>query len=879
MKMFQGLRAIKIFKVFSHTRWLAVLMLILFLAVTFVAWLHARNITRERARILFEHESAEIATMIRERMNIYTNVLYGAVGLFAASKLVERDEWRAYCEKLKIFERIPGLVALRFIERVKKENKEAFIQSVREDTTLSKAGYPDFKIHPDQEKEEYFIVKYIEPFAGNEKMHGLDLSWEPLRWQALEEARDTGQLSATGRITLVIYNKETPCFLVSLPVYRNKAPASTIEERRAALVGFVDVAFEARKLFYTIFGGAEIHPNIDVHVYDGEVQTDEHLLYDNDLCRQGKVLPYKPSYSTVENLEVAGRKWYLLLKTQPAFGLTPSEELLPKLILFGGLLFSFLGAGFLYSLGTSRARALTLAEKMTRDLRRSEEQIRNLMDHANDAIVSADKNGNIIMWNQQAQKIFGYTPMETLNQPLTIIIPERYQKAHLEGIKRVTSGGPSRIIGKTIEVEGRRKDGTEFPMELSLSKMGEGSEIYFTGIIRDISERKKAEEELRQSEEQLRQSQKMETVGQLAGGVAHDFNNLLTAIIGYCELALYKLEPDNPLHKDVGEIKRAANRAATLTRQLLAFGRKQIFQPKVLHLNEVLLEMDKMLRRLIGEEIELKTVLSPALGWARADQAQIEQVISNLILNARDAMPSGGIMTVETRNSELDENYTRNHVDTKAGSFIMVAVTDTGSGMNAETKSHLFEPFFTTKDKAKTSGLGLSTAYGIVKQSGGHISVYSEVGKGSTFKVYLPRVQAAADRKEKAKPAAPAPAGKATVLLVEDEEILRELARTVLERSGYEVLSAGNGVEALALSEKHTEPIHILVTDVVMPKMNGRELAERLTALRPEIKVLYMSGYTDDAVIQRILLEPGAAFLPKPFTPSVFVSKVREMLE
>lgn len=878
--MFQGLRKNIIFKIFSHTRWLAVLMLILFLAVTVVAWLHARNITRERARILFEHQSAEIASMIRERMNIYTNMLYGAVALFAASKSVERDEFYAYFEQLKVFERIPGIVALRFIERVKKENMEAFIQSVREDRTVSETGYPDFTIHPDQEKEDYFVVKYIEPFAGNEKMHGLDLSWEPIRRQALEEARDENKLSATGRITLVIYDKEMPCFLVSLPVYRNKAPLSTVEERRAALVGFVDVAFEVQKLFYYIFGGEAINPNIDIEVFDHAAQTDDHLLYDNDLCRQGKIPTYEATFSAVEDLEVAGRKWSILLKTLPEFGLTPAEELLPKLVLFGGLLFSFLVPGLLYSLSTSRARALNLAGKMTQDLRRSEEQIRNLMDHANDAIVSADKNGNIIMWNQQAQKIFGYTQTEALGQPLTIIIPERYQKAHLEGIKRVTSGGPSRIIGKTIEVEGRRKDGAEFPVELSLSKMGEGSEIYFTGIIRDISGRKKGEEELRLSEEQLRQSQKMETVGQLAGGVAHDFNNLLTAIIGYGELMAYKLEPENPLHKEIKEIKRAADRAAMLTRQLLAFGRRQIFQPKVLNLNDVLLEMDKMLRRLIGEEIELKTVLSPSLGWVRADQSQIEQVISNLVLNARDAMPSGGILTLETRNAELDENYTRNHLDAKAGTYVMMAVTDMGIGMNEEIKSHLFEPFFTTKDKTKTSGLGLSTAYGIVKQSGGHLSVYSEPGKGSTFKVYLPRVQAAVEGEEKAKAAVVRPpAGKETVLLVEDEEILRDLARNVLEINGYKVLSANNGVEALSLSEKHKDPIHILITDVVMPKMNGRELAEKLKVLRPGIKVLYMSGYTDDAVIQRGKLEPGTAFLPKPFTPSVFVAKVREIME
>jgi len=372
----------------------------------------------------------------------------------------------------------------------------------------------------------------------------------------------------------------------------------------------------------------------------------------------------------------------------------------------------------------------------------------------------------------------------------------------------------------------------------------------------------------------------MEAVGRLAGGVAHDFNNLLTAIIGYADLMVTSLDQDDPLRKDAEEIKRAGERAAALTDQLLAFSRKKVLQPLILNLNTTVTNMEKMLRRLIGEHIELILGLDPALGLVKADPGQIEQVIMNLAVNARDAMPQGGRLTIETKNVYLDEEYTHQHVDIQPGPYVMLAVSDTGVGMSKETLSHLFEPFFTTKEMGKGTGLGLSTVYGIVRQSDGHIWVYSELGQGTTFKIYLPRIEEIVESGKRVPVSAKSMQGQETVLLVEDEDIVRDLACRVLSENGYTVLEAHDGREALLICEKYGGPIHLLVTDVVMPGgMSGRQVAERLRTLRPDVKVLYMSGYTDDTIVHHDVLEPGMAFLQKPFMPDILLHKVREVID
>jgi two-component system cell cycle sensor histidine kinase/response regulator CckA len=394
----------------------------------------------------------------------------------------------------------------------------------------------------------------------------------------------------------------------------------------------------------------------------------------------------------------------------------------------------------------------------------------------------------------------------------------------------------------------------------------------------DLAVRKSTEEALLKSEEKLRQSQKLEAVGQLAGGIAHDFNNLLTAITGYSHLSLRNLDPADPMRPNLEEIKKAGERAAALTRQLLAFSRRQILQPKVLNLNSLITDLGKMLCRLIPEDIEFVTVLRPEAAPIYADPGQIEQVLMNLVVNARDAMPSGGKITIETANVDLDAAFAANYDSVKPGPNVMLSISDIGCGMSPETQEHIFEPFFTTREVGKGTGLGLSTVYGIVKQSGGSIWATSELGLGTTFKIFLPQYMTQSEPASAMSTPSELPSGSKTILLVEDERMVRTLVRNILEESGYYVLEATRGTEALRFCEDYKDPIHLMITDLVMPQMGGRELARAVEKLRPEIPVLYMSGYTDDVIMQNDLFDPSASFLEKPFTLEALSTKVRKIL-
>jgi two-component system cell cycle sensor histidine kinase/response regulator CckA len=501
-------------------------------------------------------------------------------------------------------------------------------------------------------------------------------------------------------------------------------------------------------------------------------------------------------------------------------------------------------------------------------LRHSEADFRGLVEHATLGIYRATPDGRFLTVNPALIKMLGYGWVEELLQ-LDIT---RDVYAHPEQRADLTAQFGQRDEART-ETEWKRKDGSLITVRLNVRTVRDpgGQLECYEGLVEDVTEQ-------RSLENQFRQAQRLEAVGRLAGGVAHDFNNILTAITGYSDLLLEDLGPEDPKRPDVEEIKAAALRAAALTRQLLAFSRKQTLQTQVLDLNAVVQTLEKMLRRLIGEDVKLELALASTLGAVRADPGQIEQVILNLAVNSRDAMPNGGRLTIETANVDLDEAYAREHAGVSPGRYVMLAVSDTGVGMDAETRSHMFEPFFTTKELGKGTGLGLATVYGIIKQSGGYVWAYSEPGHGATFKVYLPQVDELPAGAGLPEPVLPVAGGRETVLVAEDDPSVRAIVSDVLTQKGYRVLRALDGQAALELARGHPAEIHLLVTDLVMPGMTGRELAEALTAARPGLRVLYMSGYTDDVVVRHGVLEEGMPYLQKPFTPRALASKVRELL-
>lgn len=643
------------------------------------------------------------------------------------------------------------------------------------------------------------------------------------------------------------------------------------------------------------------------------------------------------------------------------------------------------------------ARANELLHAEVGERRKSETLLQSVLNNTFDGIISIGERGVIETFNTAAERMFGFSHAEVVGKNINMLMPNPYHAEHDGYLAQYLRTGVRKIIGGTREVVGRRKDGSQFPLELTVTefRLADGGDRHFIGAIRDISRRKQAEEhqarlvevleatpdfvgladarlrplfvnragramigiepdadvsgshishfvpewsariieqegipaaigrgtwegetavlaadgreipvsqvivahktadggvrflstimrdlsERRKLEERLHQSQKLEAFGQLAGGVAHDFNNLLTIISGYCECLIDGGDLTGPSREMVDEILKSGDRAATLTRQLLAFSRQQVLQPRVLNLNEVIAETGKMLGRLIGEDVALTMVLCPTLWPVKVDAGQAEQVLMNLAVNARDAMPDGGKLTIETANVELDETYRESNPDVKPGRYAVISVSDTGCGMDEKTKARIFEPFFTTKAPGKGTGLGLATVFGVVKQSGGHVAVYSEPDKGTVFRVYLPKVVGAADTALNVA-AKPAPArGSETVLVVEDAEPLRELVCKILRAQGYQVLEAANGREALEIYRRQIEPVRLVLTDLVMPEMNGRQLAEHLRAQRPDIKVLLMSGFTDNSVFRHGILEAETNFIQKPFSPAALAKKIRDVLD
>jgi two-component system cell cycle sensor histidine kinase/response regulator CckA len=507
--------------------------------------------------------------------------------------------------------------------------------------------------------------------------------------------------------------------------------------------------------------------------------------------------------------------------------------------------------------------------------RESEAKYRGLLEAAPDAMVVVNQAGDIVLLNLQAEKQFGYHRDELVGQQVKNIIPEGFAERLIADDLRSAADALAQQIGTGIELVGRRKDGTQFPIEIMLSPLESADGILVTAAIRNISVRKEAES-------QLLQAQKLESIGRLAGGIAHDFNNMLFVIHGYAELLTddlastnrARLDPDSAL-LSVNAISQAAERAATLTAQLLAFSRQQVISPSVLDLNAAIDALEPMVRQLIGENMRLVVKLDHDAGHIRGDAGQLDQILVNLVVNARDAMPDGGTVTIETENVLVDEPYAISHLDVPPGPYVLLSVTDTGVGMDGFTREHIFEPFFTTKDLGKGTGLGLATTYGIVRQAGGHIWVYSELGIGSSFKLHFPRVDAPVTTELPTVAATPA-IRAGTVLVVEDERVVRDMTTQLLTRSGYEVIAVAGGAEAMIRLVGLDEPIDVLITDVVMPNMSGIELAEWTMDRYPYVGVVLLSGYTAETLNLERVTARGATFVPKPVTSGQLLVAVQQ---
>ena len=521
--------------------------------------------------------------------------------------------------------------------------------------------------------------------------------------------------------------------------------------------------------------------------------------------------------------------------------------------------------------GTSGGGASQARNDLVTMFQKSGKLVTALLESASQAIVSIDRGGRIVLANRRAEEIFGYTREELMGARVEMLLPDSKRAAHSRDRDDYFTRPRARPMGIGMDLAGRRKDGSEVPVEVSLSYVEIDEGVFAIAFVSDISQRK-------QLEEQLLHAQKMEAVGRLAGGVAHDFNNMLTVISGYNRMILDELSTMDPLRGYAEEILKAADRAGALTNQLLAFSRRQIMQPRVFNVNAALIQTQKMLQRLIGEDIELVMNLGVNVGNIKADPGHVEQAIVNLCVNARDAMPLGGHLTIETSNVVLDENYAKTHMGVMPGDFTMIAVSDDGHGMDAETRRHIFEPFFTTKEKGKGTGLGLATVYGMVKQAGGDIWVYSEPGQGTTFKLYFPRVLEPLSESSGTDATLARRSGGETVLVVEDEQAVRDLTVRILQQLGYAILTASSGPEALEISQTHAGHIDLLLTDVVMPNMSGRQLADHIQGSRPKTKVLFLSGYTENTVVHHGVLDAGVDFLPKPFSRENLSRKLREVL-
>lgn len=744
---------------------------------------------------------------------------------------------------LNLMEGLAGLIAVE--KGITRERFEAFAtELVRRDTLIN-----NIAVAPGN------VVQFIFPVAGNERVLGLDYAANSTQWPSVQRMMADQRMVIAGPVPLIQGGVgvigRTPVYVQE--EFSQGGPAPRYWGLVSTVLKFDEL------LANTPILKAQGNLKFALRGADGLGSNGSPFWGDVDVFDLSPV---------VMDVVLPSGSWQLA--ATPRQGWTRFNPFLYA-VFHAGVLISLAISGLVFKLlhtVDAREHEVERRKAATEALAESEQRLRQLAENIDDALWLSDLEHRVFYVSPAYEKVWGQSRESFLNGPAGWL-----EHVHKEDLPSVQSSLHDYVKGswdQTFRI--LRSDGSvrwvrarTYPV-----RDANGSIYRIAAVSRDVTD-------YRLLEEQFRQAQKMEAIGRLAGGVAHDFNNLLSVILGYTKFALDDVAPETPIREDLEEVLRAAGRATDLTKQLLAFSRQQMLQPKVVSLTKVVQEMEKMLRRLLGEDIALSLLTSRSTGLVYVDPGQVEQIVMNLSVNARDAMPQGGKLTIEVSDAELDSTYTSLHAGLDAGRYVLLTVTDTGEGMDASTRERIFEPFFTTKEQGKGTGLGLSTVFGIVQQSRGHLQVHSELGIGTSFKLYFPCTSEALESVVSVPPPATL-RGSETILLVEDDEQVRVMTRVILKRNGYDVLDAQNAGEAFLVSEQFTATIHLLVTDVVMPLMSGRELAERLAIPRPQMKVLFLSGYTQDAILHHGVLNAGLPFLQKPITPETLLRKIRDVL-
>ena len=868
----------------SVPRVLALITLLVSLAITVSFWYQAQSTRKEKVRAEFDLQARFQANQIVRRMNTYEQVLRGLKGRMNGSLDIRYEDFRNYVESLELGENYPGIQGIAISEIVLPAQLDAHAARLRAD------GLPEFRIWPPGPREIYTAVTRIEPLSVmNQRALGFDMYSEPTRRAAMERARDTGRPALSAKVKLVQEDvtEIQAGALMYLPVYRSGMPTMTVGQRRAAILGWVYAPFRIGDLISAL--EVEREGDFTLSVFDGGTRSAASCLY---RCSESALAAPAHELATSIALMIAGRPWLVDIRATPQF-VARGAGGTSVVIAAGGMVTSLLLALLVWVLSTSRQRAVALATVMTAELRASSERtlaerrrLELILGNAYDAFVAFSRDGRITYWNEQAARTFGWSAHEAIGRDLLeLIAPTDQRAAYREAIASIASAG-SALPARRIEVQARRRDGQPIFVEMSVVVIeGEGG-ASFNAFIRDFTERMELEQREREQQASLERTrralegaQRLEAIGMLTGGVAHDFNNVLQIISGNVQLMMHGLRPEQQ-ERRLRSIADAVERGAKLSSQLLTFARRQQLRPQPVNLRGMLANIDDLIKRAVGDGVTVGVLAEHGLWDVLVDVAQLENVILNLAINARDAMQGRGNFEIALSNVTLDARAAATIPELEAGDYVTLKVRDTGAGMAPEVRARAFEPFFTTKSEGGGSGLGLAMAYGFVKQSGGHIEIDSEPGRGATVTIYLPRSRKVAQARVQGRPERAVEGGRGeTILVVDDDRAVQDMAVEILEDLGYRVLRADDGESALKVLEREGA-VDLLFTDVVMPgPVSSTDLVRMATERQANLAVLFTSGFARNLMAKARDLMPGAPLLSKPYQREQLAHQVRELLD